>query len=108
MVQRRRLSGGPWPAKKFLSGARIVQIIDAGDATTSDRPYRKAMAKAAAIAELRRQEGTQFDPKLVELFLRVIDRLERDGIAYRLNNKPGSAVHRRIALMTLFIVPTPL
>ena len=47
---------------------------------TSDRPYRKAMTKAAAITELRRQAGTQFDPKLAELFLRVIDRLEREGI----------------------------
>jgi HD-GYP domain-containing protein (c-di-GMP phosphodiesterase class II) len=60
-------------------GARIVQILDAWDAMTSDRSYRKAMPKAAAIAELRRQEGTQFDPKLVALFLRVIDRLEREG-----------------------------
>lgn len=61
-------------------GARIVQILDAWDAMTSDRPYRKAMARAAAIAELRRQAGTQFDPKLVDLFLRVIDRLDREGI----------------------------
>ena len=60
-------------------GARIVQIIDAWDAMTFDRTYRKAMPKAAAIAELRRQEGIQFDPKLTELFLRVIDRLEREG-----------------------------
>ena len=61
-------------------GARIVQILDAWDAMTSDRPYRKAMPRAAAIAELRRQAGTQFDPKMVDLFLRVIDRLDREGI----------------------------
>ncbi len=61
-------------------GARIVQILDAWDAMTSDRTYRKAISKAAAIAELRRQAGTQFDPKLVDLFLRVLDRLEREGI----------------------------
>ena len=61
-------------------GARIVQIIDAWDAMTSDRPYRKAMPKSAAITELRRQAGTQFDPKLVDIFLRVIDRLEREGV----------------------------
>jgi HD-GYP domain-containing protein (c-di-GMP phosphodiesterase class II) len=61
-------------------GARIVGIIDAWDAMTSNRTYRKAMPKAAAIAELRRQAGSQFDPKLVDLFLRVIDRLEREGV----------------------------
>ncbi len=61
-------------------GARMVQVIDAWDAMTSDRPYRKAMPSAAAITELRRQAGTQFDPKLVDLFLRVIDRLERVGL----------------------------
>lgn len=53
-------------------GARIVQIIDAWDAMTSDRPYRKAMPKNAAIAELRRAAGTQFDPKLVDIFLRIV------------------------------------
>ncbi len=61
-------------------GARIVQVIDAWDAMTSDRTYRKAMPKASAIAELRRQAGSQFDPKLVDLFLRVLDRLEREGV----------------------------
>ena len=58
----------------------MVQVLDAWDAMTSDRPYRKAMPKTAAIAELRRQEGAQFDPKLIEVFLRVVDRLEREGI----------------------------
>ena len=62
-------------------GARIVQIIDAWDAMTSNRPYRKAMSKASAIAEIRRQAGSQFDPKLADLFLRAVDRLEREGIA---------------------------
>ena len=62
-------------------GARVVQIIDAWDAMTSNRPYRQAMSKAAAIAELRRQAGSQFDPKLIDLFLRVLDRLEREGVA---------------------------
>lgn len=61
-------------------GARVVQILDAWDAMTSDRPYRKALPKAQAVAELRRQAGTQFDPKLVEVFLRVVGRLEREGV----------------------------
>jgi HD-GYP domain-containing protein (c-di-GMP phosphodiesterase class II) len=61
-------------------GARLVQILDAWDAMTSQRTYRPAMAKAAASAELRRHAGTQFDPKLVDTFLKVVDRLEREGI----------------------------
>lgn len=51
---------------------RIVAIADAFDAMTSDRPYRKAMSSALAVAELRRCAGTQFDPELVEIFLAVI------------------------------------
>jgi HD-GYP domain-containing protein (c-di-GMP phosphodiesterase class II) len=48
---------------------RILSIADAYDAMTSDRPYRKAMSHAAALAELRRCAGVQFDPALVELFI---------------------------------------
>jgi len=74
-------------------GARIVQIIDAWDAMTSDRPYRKAMTKPAAITELRRQSGTQFDPKFVELFLHVIDRLEHEGVPTTEERQTASIVN---------------
>ena len=49
-------------------GARIIAVADAFDAMTSERVYRPAMPVAAAMAELRRGQGTQFDPQIVELF----------------------------------------
>lgn len=51
--------------------ARICAVVDAFDAMTSDRPYRSRMAYEPAYAELRRGAGTQFDPDLVEVFLRT-------------------------------------
>ncbi len=49
-------------------GARIVAIADAYDAMTHDRPYKRAVSHEAAVSELRRHAGTQFDPELVTLF----------------------------------------
>jgi len=48
---------------------RILAIADAYDAMTSDRPYRKAMTRDSAVAELKRFAGVQFDPDLVFHFL---------------------------------------
>lgn len=52
--------------------ARIISIADAFDAMVSDRPYRKAMAYTDALEEIKQCAGTQFDPRLVELFINVI------------------------------------
>ena len=49
--------------------ARIISVLDAYDAMTSDRSYRKALPVQTAIAELKRCSGTQFDPKVVNAFL---------------------------------------
>jgi len=51
---------------------RILAIADSYDAMTNDRPYRKAINKQEAIAELRRCAGTQFDPQLVERFIELV------------------------------------
>ena len=49
-------------------GARIVSIVDAYEAMVAGRPYRAAISHQAALDELRRQAGVQFDPELVEVF----------------------------------------
>jgi len=52
---------------------RILAIIDAFDAMTSDRPYRNALGQDEAVAELRSCAGSQFDPYLVDVFLSVLE-----------------------------------
>lgn len=53
--------------------SRILSVTDAFDAMTSDRPYRKAMSIEAALKELRDNSGTQFDPRIVETFVKLIE-----------------------------------
>jgi len=54
-------------------GSRIIAVTDAYDAMKSDRPYRKALTKETAIQELKRGNGTQFDPKIIEIFLQILE-----------------------------------
>jgi HD-GYP domain-containing protein (c-di-GMP phosphodiesterase class II) len=55
-------------------GARIVLVVDAFHAMVSDRSYRMGMSAESARLELRAHSGTQFDPDVVDAFLRVLDR----------------------------------
>ncbi len=52
--------------------ARIFSIADVWDALTSDRPYRKAWTEEEALVYIREQSGRQFDPRVVEVFLKLI------------------------------------
>jgi HD-GYP domain-containing protein (c-di-GMP phosphodiesterase class II) len=56
-------------------GSRIIAVCDAWDAMTTDRPYRAAMSRDDAIAELWRCAGTQFDPAVVEAFCAAVSEL---------------------------------
>jgi len=65
-----RVRGGQIPI-----GARIFAVADTLDAITSDRPYRKARSFDAARGEILRCSGTQFDPAVVEVFLKIPNEL---------------------------------
>ncbi len=53
--------------------SRIIHLADAYDAMTSDRPYRKALTHELAVQEIVKHSGSQFDPEVVEAFLRIFD-----------------------------------
>jgi len=70
-----RYDGGGYPhglsGEEIPLAARIFALADAYDALTSDRPYRKAGAHAVAVREIKGNAGTQFDPRVVEAFLKA-------------------------------------
>ena len=59
--------------------ARVLAVADAYEAMTNDRVYRPAMPEAEARAELKRYAGTQFDPEIVELFVKLLEKEDRAG-----------------------------
>jgi diguanylate cyclase (GGDEF)-like protein len=58
--------------EKIPLECRIFSIMDAYDAMTNTRPYRKGMSKKRAVKELRESSGTQFEPRLVEEFISFV------------------------------------
>ena len=56
--------------------ARVLAVADAYDAMTSDRPYRRALSRAEALAEVDRCAGTQFDPEIARVFLELFEEAE--------------------------------
>ena len=57
--------------------ARIVSVVDAYEAMTSNRPYKKAKSKKEAEEELKRERGRQFDPEVVDIFLEILKEEEK-------------------------------
>jgi HD-GYP domain-containing protein (c-di-GMP phosphodiesterase class II) len=88
-----------WDGKGYPDGlagreipfqARIVFACDAYNAMTTDRVYRKAMSRDEALAEMRANSGTQFDPTIVSALERVI--LAKPHYPYLAHVSPGEAV----------------
>jgi HD-GYP domain-containing protein (c-di-GMP phosphodiesterase class II) len=72
-----RFDGSGYPdglrAEEIPLAARVFAVADSFDAMTSDRPYRGAMQVDRALAEIGGGAGTQFDPEVVRVFVRMID-----------------------------------
>jgi polar amino acid transport system substrate-binding protein len=52
--------------------SRIITVVDVWDTMLTDRPYAKALTFGEAVKELRDNSGTQFDPKVVKYFLKIL------------------------------------
>ena len=68
--------------------ARIIGIADAFDAMTANRVYRKQLDMKHVIEEIRKGRGTQFDPKLVDILLELIDvgRIDVESMYHSMNS----------------------
>jgi len=81
LYHHERYDGGGYPfgleGRAIPLEARVFAVVDSYDAMTSDRPYRKAMSDPEALAEIDRASGTQFDPLVVEAFVRMMERRAR-------------------------------
>lgn len=77
LCHHERWDGNGYPQK--LKGShipllsRILAVADSYDAMVNDRYYRKALTHDVALAELKRCSGSQFDPEVVKVFLRILD-----------------------------------
>lgn len=71
-----RYDGKGYPSRlrkeKIPLGARILSVVDAYESMVSDRPYRKALSFKKIRQELLEGAGTQFDPVIVKIFLKII------------------------------------
>lgn len=81
LYHHERWDGKGYPAglkgEEIPLGARIIAVADVYQALTSNRPYRKAFSKKAAMDMIRKDSGTHFDPKVVDMFLKLIGKEKR-------------------------------
>ena len=65
---------GGLKGREIPVGARILAVVDAFAAMTSNRPYRKSLTREETIQELHKNVGTQFDPEIVEIFSAIVEK----------------------------------
>jgi len=81
MHHHEKYNGTGYPSRlkkgQIPLGARIMAVADAFEAMVYGRPYRERMDIGSAIKEIKKKSGTQFDPKVVECFLKVIKKFNK-------------------------------
>ncbi len=80
MHHHEKYNGSGYPSRlkksQIPEGARIMAVADAFEAMVYGRPYRERMDIASAIKEIKKKSGRQFDPKVVEAFLKAIKKID--------------------------------
>jgi len=88
-----RVDGAGYPdhlqGQAIPIGARIVAVADAWDAMISDRPYRAGLDREAALAQLRAGSGSQWDARVVDGLLHLLQRGVVDRVAGEVLSKAG-------------------
>jgi putative nucleotidyltransferase with HDIG domain len=89
MYHHEKYNGTGYPSRlkkgQIPEGARIMAVADAFEAMVYGRPYRERMGIDAAIKEIKKKSGTQFDPRVVEAFLKVVKKINTKNYL-KLNN----------------------
>ena len=73
--------------------ARIIAITDSFDVMTHGRPYKVPLTKRQAVSELQRLRGTQYDPRLVDIFLEIVEEEEGRRQTNEGNEDPSPDPH---------------
>ncbi len=80
MHHHEKYNGTGYPSRlkkgQIPQGARIMAVADAFEAMVYGRPYRERMDIPSAIKEIKKKSGTQFDPRVVEAFLKVVKKIK--------------------------------
>jgi putative nucleotidyltransferase with HDIG domain len=90
MHHHEKYNGTGYPSRlkkgQIPQGARIMAVADAFEAMVYGRPYRERMDIPSALKEIKKKSGTQFDPKIVDAFLKAIKKVNTK-IYLKLNEK---------------------
>jgi hypothetical protein len=99
-----RWDGGGYPdglrGEEIPLASRIIFCADAYDAICTNRPYRRAVSPAEGLAEIRRNSGTQFDPRVVEALARAV----RPRLFRRFSGVERRPHARLLAAMAIFSI----